>query len=113
MIQRVRRRLGRLLQGGLGARLVLDPVVTASYWWYRRTDDTPAVGYSAMRKLFGSPRAWRLDQIADRSARSHDPLDLGSSSGLIGDRPETVLATLRRDGIAVLNSRLPESACAT
>ena len=106
-----RQGLARSLQGSVGSRLVLEPVVVASYRRYLRTDRTPALGYSAMRKLFGSPRGWRLDELADRSAREHGPIDISDAPGVISDPAGQVLETLRGDGIVVLDSRLPEDSC--
>jgi hypothetical protein len=65
-----------------------------------------------MRKLFGSPRAGRLDALAERIARSAPPLEIGTAAGVIADPVDGVLADLRRDGFVVLESSLPEDQCA-
>jgi Phytanoyl-CoA dioxygenase (PhyH) len=104
--------LRRLLQSGIGARLVLEPLVVLSYRTHLRTGRTSAIGYSAMRKLFGSPRSQRLDELAEHSALANGPLLLGDAPGVISDPPHTVTSALRQDGIAVLESRLPEDLCA-
>jgi hypothetical protein len=65
-----------------------------------------------MRKLFGSPRAGRLDALADRIARGAPPLELGTAPGVIADPVDGMLADLRRDGLVVLESRLSEERCA-
>ncbi|MGQ0430951.1 MAG: phytanoyl-CoA dioxygenase family protein [Microthrixaceae bacterium] len=109
---RFRPGIARLLQTSLGARLVLEPVVVSSYRQYLRTGRTPALGYSAMRKLFGTPRGERLDDLARRSLGEHAPLHLADRSGIIRDDASVVIDDLRRDGIALLASRLPQEDCA-
>ncbi len=106
-----RRAIGRLLQSDVGARLVLEPVVVASYRRFLRTGRTPPLGYSAMRKLFGSPRSSRLDALADRSVAEHPPLALADPSGVITDPAGDIVEALRRDGIVQLGCRLPEPIC--
>lgn len=107
----LRKAFGRSLQRPLGARFVLAPATMAAYWYHERTGRTPAIGYSAMRKLFGSGRGATVDHLAFRSIRDHPPLDVDARTGLIRDDHDEVVHRLRNDGICVLDSRLPTDLC--
>lgn len=99
------------LQTGLGSRLVLEPAVRAAYRSYLRSDTTPPWGYSAMRKLFGADGSAAFEALVERAAREHPPLDLESHPGVLHEPLAPVLDGLRRDGLVVLDARLPDAVC--
>ena len=90
---------------------MLEPMVRASYSYYLRRDSTPTVGYSAMRKLFGAARPEVLEQLAQRATREHPLLDVQPDSGLVKEPLAPLVEDLRRDGLVVLQTRLPEASC--
>jgi hypothetical protein len=96
----------------LVSQVVLAPIVELSYRRYLRTDDTPSVGYSAMRKLFGSSSGERFEALAARSTAELSPIDLSSAEGVITSSVGDIVGRLLADGVAILDERLPESACA-
>jgi hypothetical protein len=108
----MKERLSGLAQSPLGSRLVLEPAVRSAYRRYLHTDSTPRWGYSAMRKLFGSPRSHAIDELMERAAREHPRLDLERASGVITRPTGPIVDQLRRDGLVVLDDRLPEQTCA-
>lgn len=103
--------LERALRAPIGSRLLLAPITRAAYAWYRRTDQTPMLGYRAMRKLFGSAAAPQFDRLEERARREQPLLELGSPTGIVRDQVEEIVGALERDGIAVLPRRLPEATC--
>jgi hypothetical protein len=93
-------------------RLVLRPLTEWGYRRYRRTDHTPRVAYSAMRRLFAAdPEGF--SRLVMRSQEEHPLLEgIDASAGIAGGEVHAVVAALRRDGVAVLSQRLPEQECA-
>ncbi|MDQ3294381.1 MAG: phytanoyl-CoA dioxygenase family protein [Actinomycetota bacterium] len=91
---------------------MLEPIVERAYRRYLGTDRTSGLGYAAMRKLFGSARPQAFDALADRSTRERPRLDLGAASGVLAGEVADAAAALRRDGVVLLRSRLPEAECA-
>src|SRR5262245_55801808 len=93
-------------------RLVLRPLTEWGYRRYRRTDHTPRVAYSAMRRLFAAdPEGFT--RLVMRAQREHPLLDgIDASAGIAGGEVDTVVAALREEGVAVLSQRLPEHECA-
>jgi hypothetical protein len=93
-------------------RFLLYPVASASFRRFQRSGQTPSVGYTAMRKLYGNedPSLFeRLADLADLGAGSA-PADPDGAVGLVADR-EHVVETLRRDGFCVLAERLSPQDC--
>ncbi len=68
-----------------------------------------------MRKLFGADRSAVLrEPCVERATREHPPLDLQPDSGVVhGAARAAWLEDLRRDGLVVLEARLPEVRPAT
>lgn len=108
MKQRVRSWVIGLSSNRLVARTVLAPIVRASYRRFSRTQRTPAIGYSAMRKLHVSPEAHRLTSLTAHDRSSLVRVVSNDRSGFISDRHSAVVETLQRDGICLLESPLPE-----
>ena len=77
-----RPRLASALQSRCGSKLVLEPAVRTAYRYDRRRDTTPAVGDSAMRKLFGSNGSHAFGALVERAAREHPRLDVAPASGV-------------------------------
>lgn len=100
-----------LLQSRIGSQLVLRPIVTAGHRWFHRTGSTPAPAYAAMRKLFGSPAAHVLDDLAARDRRRGGSIDVGVE-GVVAGEYDVALAGLRSDGIHIFRTPLPERICA-
>lgn len=99
------------LQHPIAARLVLQPLVTMAYRYHRWTGTTPTIGYSAMRKLFGSPRSQYLDSLADRAAAELPDIELDSIEGIVSDDLNDVVAGLCDDGLVVLDTLLSDIEC--
>ncbi len=97
-------------KSGAVGRLVLGPVVRWGYGAYLRTDTTPAIAYSCMRKLFGAdPRSF--DHLATL-ARGEQPMaGVTPSSGLVVGRVDVVVEDLLTHGYHVLPDLLDEREC--
>ena len=106
-----RKRVASALQGPVGSRVVLSPLARLGYWQYRRSDRTPAVAYSAMRKLFGSASAQTFENLVTKSLNEAPLLDLQSVDGVLAGEIDCVVDALRRDGLVVVSTRLPEEVC--
>lgn len=93
---------------------LLYPITSWGYRRYRRTGETPAIAYRAMRKLHGNRDPSLFERM--RTLATH-----GASPLIMDDRPPGISATeidetvdaLRRDGYAVLRRRLDDEACAS
>jgi hypothetical protein len=107
----LRKRAASALQGPVGSRFVLSPLARLGYWQYRRSDRTPAVAYSAMRKLFGSASAQTFEDLVTKSLNEAPRLDLQPVDGLLAGEVDSVVGALRRDGLVVLQATLSEEVC--
>jgi hypothetical protein len=110
-MSRFRRVLTCMVQTRVGGDLVLRPVVSVGYRRFARTGWTPPIAYSAMRKLFGSPAAGVLDDLAARE-RDRNPKLEWSTTGLVSAEIGEAITNLERDGLHVFAARLPEEMCA-
>lgn len=110
-MSRVKQAAVDLLQTRIGSQLLLRPVVTAGHRWYHRTGTTPPMAYAAMRKLFGSPAAHVLDDLAARDRERGGTIAVGAV-GVVAGEHDDALANLRRHGIHVFRTPLPEAMCA-
>lgn len=91
-------------------RLVLAPLARWGYRSYLRTDTTPPLAYSCMRKLFDAdPQSF--DRLAARAQNEHPVPPVAAASGLLTGKVDDALAELRANGFAVLSDRLSEGAC--
>lgn len=91
-------------------RYVLGPLARWGYESYLRSDTTPAVAYSSMRKLFAAdPESF--GRLAERARRERPVAALADSPGLVGGRVDEALAQLRADGYLVLSDLLPKAEC--
>ncbi len=110
-VQSAARLAERMVTTRVGTRLVLDPVLTWGWHRYRTTGTTPSAAYRAMRASFLSPET-SFGRVEERAA--HEGPLLGFSpepAGLTAGIHDEVLATLVRDGFAVLPSLLSPAAC--
>ncbi|MCB0978688.1 MAG: phytanoyl-CoA dioxygenase family protein [Acidimicrobiales bacterium] len=65
-----------------------------------------------MRKAYGNVDAGLWDSIVAHDTWMHPPLELASSpEGVAAGQVDTLVETLRRDGIAVMPNLLPEEIC--
>lgn len=91
-------------------RYVLAPVVRWGYGSYLRSDATPAVAYSCMRKLFGAdPQSF--GRLAARARLERPMAAPADSPGLLGGRVDSALSELRAHGYFVLPDLLPQAEC--
>lgn len=88
-------------------RLVLAPVVRWGYGAYLRSDTTPTVAYSCMRKLFQADPG-SFDRLAERARRERSLPTVAGGPGALAHRVDEALAQLRAEGFYVLPDRLPE-----
>ncbi|HET7721002.1 MAG TPA: hypothetical protein VFK43_13635, partial [Acidimicrobiales bacterium] len=101
----------RLIVSKAGSRAVLDPLL--SWGWHRYEADgrTPALAYRAMRTAFLAPDT-TFARIEERAEHERPKLDFAEPvAGLVAAGHDDILATLRRDGFAVLPDLLPTAVC--
>lgn len=91
-------------------RLVLGPVARWGYGAYLRSDTTPAVAYSCLRKLFQADPG-SFERLAARAQTERSIPPIADVTGILAGRVDEVLARLRADGFYVLPDRLAEAEC--
>lgn len=91
-------------------RLVLGPVARWGYGAYLRSDTTPSISYSCMRKLFGAdPRSF--ERLAARARRERTMTTIDDPAGLLAGNIDAALRELRSNGFFVLPAVLPPTEC--
>ena len=101
----------RLIVSRAGSRAVLDPLLSWGWHRYEADGTTPALAYRAMRTAFLAPET-AFARIEERAEHERPRLDLaGPATGLVASGHDDILATLRRDGFAVLPDLLPAAEC--
>lgn len=102
----------KLASSAMGTKLLTAPVARWGYQQHLADDETPRVGYQAMRKLYGAPTTAAFDALAARAAGEHPLLDLPAQpAGLLAGRVDEVVRTLEDDGFAVLPEPLDPAIC--
>jgi hypothetical protein len=90
---------------------LLRLLANQGYGRYLRTDETPAVAYAAMRRLFAADPA-AFERLAARTVDEHPLLTgLDPTVGVAAGEVDSLVERLRVDGLAVLSARLPETEC--
>lgn len=106
-------RLDRVASSALGARLLTGPIARWGYRRHRRDDETPRVAYQAMRKLYGAPTTDGFDDLIALAAVEDPLLELPDDpTGVVAGQVDALVATLEREGFALVGGRLDEAVCA-
>jgi hypothetical protein len=101
----------RLVASRAGSRAVLDPLLSWGWHRYEANGTTPALAYRAMRTAFLAPET-AFARLEDRAEHERPKLEFAEPvSGLVAAAYDDILATLKRDGFAVLPDLLPAALC--
>lgn len=93
-------------------RAVLKPLVRIGQCRPGPRQRTPSFAYRAMRKAYGNVDADLWSSIVAHDTWVRPPLGLAPSpEGVAAGKVESLVETLRRDGIAVMPDLLPEEVC--
>jgi hypothetical protein len=100
-----------LYRGAIG-RWIFRPIASLGYRRYCATGRTPRWAYTAMRKLFGQADVGLWERFERQVVESRPRGGPTVGDGVAAGEVDHAVRALERDGLVVLDARLPADVCA-